>query len=399
MILSTKYNGNFDRIREFDSITHKNRFLIPFRLALIAACMAMCLSGQGQNHIETSDEFLSFLEESVEETGIVIVSNHRCGRCLRVMEESFVSDLENFVNIPVSLVDAESPFGIALSIKHRINRLPTLLLINANGQVLKKTREFSVEAHENEDLTMVSDTLPEVENPLDFSTDYPPFFMRSFYRDIYPSDRELNQYFAEHGDVVAPMNWAVIARFEVNDDIMKIVIDSKEELIEKYGADEVFEKFESYLFGKTKTAIKLRDERILYEVEELCFLIYGAKEGKSKASGYESYFYQMTGNWSAFTSVGDQISRENEVDHQRLVSMAGILLASVGDSTLLKRGSDWLGSEPDSMSIRAMEVKAGLFLKIGEPEQARNWARRAIEKAEKASKEAPLAENILEQLR
>jgi len=364
----------------------------------IFACISIPLSlfSSLPNGDLNENEFRSFLKTIPKDSvGIVVLTNRKCEDCRKAMSMEFRDDLET--KGEVYLLDRASTFGRLFSMKHRLYRIPAFILIDQNGQVLKKTFDIPENESDINHLLALEDTLPLVSEPLRYAYDYPDFLVKSFSNHNYksPSAAELSDYFDTTRFLFDPIPWSVIRRFDVGENIVRKVIAEKEEFISRYGAEEVYDEFEDFLFSKTKSAIRSGGENELEEIKQLCLDIYGS-EGSYRAGAYRSYYYQIKGDWESFASLGDRIASEYGKDDERLVSMARAMINSVDDQDLLARCLEWFSDEKSDSNAKIMETKAGLFFKAGDHKRAQYWAQLAVEKDPTEGQRVPLAMEILD---
>lgn len=335
-------------------------------------------SMSAQERVDSPSEYFSFLSSIPKNhLGIIIISDRKCGECLLASDESYLSKLDSTLRFPLGTVNADSDFGEIISMKYRINRIPVMLMLSNEGQLLQRVHSIPKEINDAMSLEKPFDTLPMVKSPLVFRSDYPVFFKQSFDKKTQtePSDEVLELFFRLNPNLQDEITWAVAMRFDLSDEMMNRIIVERDSLIASYGKDEVFEKLDQYFFTCTKRAAKDRSQTQFESAIAKAELAFGS-DHFLYSSKYKSYFYQLTGDWNGYINLGNEIKSNDEMAPETLIEMATVLLRYCQDVELLKAAAGWFSEEISPEKVKGAEIRAGLLWQGGDKEGAKALAKK-----------------------
>ncbi len=351
--------------------------LISFtKVFAFAVLIVLTFSAKAQNQIDSVPGFFQFLASIQEdEIGLVILSDGRCGKCLLAKDETYLEKLDSTLVFPLSTVDSGSDFGKVISMKHRINKLPAILILDKSGQLLRRIYELPIEQKEMLALQLPFDTIPKGKSPLDFNLHYPKFFEKSFERSVQtkPDDDVLNLYFQMNPELQDEVVWAVAMRFDLNDEMMNRIIIERDALIALFGKKEVYDKLDEYFFDQMKASVRSGKDEIFESVIARAELAFGQDEFEYTVK-YKSYFYQLTGNWSAYLNLGNEIKANGLLPSQTLFEMALVLLNYSNEEELLSSAAEWFSEDLSESNSDKADLKVILLWRGGEEAKAKELA-------------------------
>ncbi|MGB6034881.1 MAG: hypothetical protein WBG42_01345 [Cryomorphaceae bacterium] len=331
---------------------------------------------KAQNPIDSIPVFFQFLSSIQEDKiGLVILSDGRCGKCLLAKDETYLERLDSALVFPLSTVDSGSDFEKAISMKHRINKLPAILILDKSGQLLRRIYELPIEQNEMLALQLPFDTLPRGKSPLDFNLDYPKFFEQSFDRSVQtkPGCEVLSSYFQMNPELDDEVVWAVAMRFDLNDEMMNRIITKRDTLIDLFGKKEVYDKLDEYFFDQIKASVRSGKDEIFAFVISKAGLAFRQDEFEYTVK-YKSYFYQLTGNWSAYLKLGNEIKANGLLPPQTLFEMALVLLNYSNEEEVLSNAAEWFSEELSEANSDKADLRVMLLWRGGEKTQAKELA-------------------------
>lgn len=330
----------------------------------------------GQSRIDEHQDYFDFVSSIPSDgLGFIIVSDGQCGECLLANDSAYLIKLDSNLSSPIAAVNSRSDVGIDVLMKHRVQELPTILTLDQSGQLLRRTPHLPKDEDEIENLVAPFDTLPSSRAPLNFDLDYPEFLRKSFESNnqYQPDDKLLSLYFQMNPDLQDEVVWIVALRFDLSDSMMNRIIAERDTLIDRFGKREVNEKLDEYFFGEMKEAARRNDESGLEEILAKAELAFG-KDEFEYTSKYRSYFYQLTGNWSAYLVLGNEVISRDTTSNQMLYEMALVILRYSNDEELLSSAAQWFPGEPSEGNLKEADLKTLLYWRGGDESAARELA-------------------------
>jgi len=343
---------------------------------VLALFFCSTISTKAQDSIDSLPAYLNFLSSiQKNKIGLIILSNNRCGQCLLAKDPRYLDKLDSILISPLVSIDTESDFGKIISMKHRINKLPAILILSEEGQLLHRANRLPREQNEIQSLELPFDTLPYAKFPLIFDLEYPEFFKRSFNQSASspPSDDVLSLFFQMNPNLQDEVVWAVALRFDLSSNAMNRIITQRDMLISSFGKSEVFDKLDRSFFSSMKAAAKNRSSTTFESVIAKAELAFGQDEF-DYTSKYKSYFYQLMGNWDCYLKLGDEINMRNPSSSLTLYEMAQVLLHYSNDEQILKNAADWFSKELSEENSEEADTKTMLLWRGGEEDRAKELA-------------------------
>jgi len=336
-----------------------------------ALILAHTLSLSAQQVIDSHSDYLNFISSIPrDDFGFLISSDGSCGECLLANDSTYLNKLDSLFSQPIAIVNSRSEFGRKISMKHRVNELPTILFLDHAGQLLRRVNQLPKTDDQVSELLLPFDTLPLGIAPLDFDLDYPEFLRKSYESGAqsYRGGDFLPLYFEMHPDLRDEVVWTVVMRFDMSESIMHRVITQRDTLIGLFGKKEVNEKLDEYFFRRMKAAARDRSESRLETILAQAGLAFG-KDEFEYTSKYRSYFYQLTGNWDAYLNLGNDLKAKDSTS-QTLYEMALVLLRYSNDEEILRSAAEWFSGELSEENLEEADLKTLLYWRGGAKNEA-----------------------------
>ena len=361
-----------------------------------------------QNGIRFEHELLlaDALKKAKAEGKIVFMDAYTtwCGPCkmlsARTFPDSAVGAFFNarFVNLKTDMEKGEGP---ALALKYGVEYYPTLLFINAEGQLVHKAVGF----YNAEEILKLAGTATNPEtNLLALEARYRKGERNSALLLALTETRGAaydaatgqmaNEYLKTQGKLNSPENMDFIMQY-VDDPFsegFKSLQNNRTAYETKYSAKEVKQKidvlFENYLQHHPNLQ--------LGEVQRIYGIAY-PEQGERLASNYRIAYYRQREDVKNFALAAvDHYKRYPSSDADELNEIAFLFVQNVTDPVLLQTAVGW---SEKSIAIREsssnQDTLARLYLLLGKKKQAATAARRAIELAKNAGEDTKQTEQLL----
>lgn len=347
----------------------------------------------GQVHFQ-EDGFSDLLHQAGEQEKLVFVDAYTdwCGWCKKMDQDTFSDSAvgaymnDRFVSTKFNM---EEGFGMKMAMRHRVSQYPHYLVFDAEGNLLTRLSGYlspPTFIDRVEEAVYHKAPLPKLSVPLDYDIDYPDFYKNSFKKNkdrSFPSGQEVENWLAARDDLTEEISWSVMHRFVGGGTYALKIAALKDELIEKYGREEVISKLASLIFNDVKAAIKSQDERILENALTACsnFLGEDAEDYKLR---YKLYYFQMTADWKSYGDVIDALTEGEAEDYRAVIEQAAATIESAGaDSETTLRATEWM----KDLSIKHPSytnnlLYAKLLIKSGKNEAARAAVKTALDLAQ-----------------
>lgn len=349
---------------------------IPCILKFILLLGLSSGSMMAQNRIEAKKAFENFLTSiDQDDFGILWISDGKCGECLLAMDSAYLAKADSVLGVPTGLVVYGSGFGKTFAMRYRINQLPSVLVFDASGHLLRRVIDLPKTVESLAELRLPFDTLPKAAYQASFDDDYPEFFKASFSKHATSTvDQELlNLYFAKNRNLTNEVTWAVAMRFDLSETMMNRIIVESDTLIDQYGKDEVYKKIDDHLFDQLKQAARKSSEDDFQTVLGKTELAFG-NDRYPYIDKYKSYYYQLTGNWNAFVSAANELHGSKTKKSETLYQMAEVLIRNSEKEELFAQAAKWFRAELSPENQKYADIKSILLYKSGNEEGGRELA-------------------------
>lgn len=363
-----------------------------FFIAKLAGILLIALPAGGQ--VTFSElPFEALIEQADGEDKFAMIDAYTewCGWCKVMDRETFADSAtgayinERFVS---SKMDMETGFGMAMAMKHRVSQYPQYLFFDGTGHLIARLSGFmKPEAFiaAVEKAVFEEAHLPKGPAPMEYDLNYPSFYRNSYKKNkdrTHPTGEEVEAWLASRDDLTDEVSWGVMHRYVGGGTYAIKMAEIKDDLIAKYGRKEVIEKLASLVFNDVKTAIKEKDERILYNALRAGDSFLGEDAPKYKVR-YRMYYYQMTNDWQRYADVVDDARRDGGLlDEGALQQAAATVKSKCDDSEVAARALKWIEEiVNEDVKYDLLVLYAGLLLKTDANAEARVFAEKAVKKA------------------
>ncbi len=331
-----------------------------------------------------------------------------CGPCKMMDKNTFtdpkVGQLYNatFVNMQV---DMEKGEGVGIAQRYGVNAYPTLLFIDAEGQVVHRALGYRDAA---QFLALGTEAADPSKNMAGLNRRYEegdrsPELMRALIEAKSTSrdpkaDALVTEYLAGQKDLNTPENRQVIFDY-VNDPAspyFAVFIEHQPDYVKQFGKDEVASKKQVAVaqIARAQTPPPTPDEA-MPQLEKA----FG-KEAAHYKHLYEMMYYQRLGNRDAFASSAvAYFDKAHDVGAQGLNEIAWYFYENVDNKDQLKHALKWAErSVAMEEQYANLDTLASLHYKMGNAKDARKYAEKAIEKAKSTGEDYSSTEELLQKL-
>lgn len=377
--------------------------------AVLIISAASRLSAQNGIRFEHDMLLADALKKAQTEGKLVFMDAYTtwCGPCKMMASKVFPDSSagaffnQHFVNLKV---DMEKGEGTSLALKYNVEYFPTLLFINAEGQVVHKAVGFHTAP---EFVSLATIAINPAANLLALETRYGKGERNADLLRLLteargaaydPSTGQLaNEYLKTQRNLSSPANMDIIMRY-VDDpfsDGFKSLQKNRASYEQKYSAREVQQKVDGVFEGYLQSHPKLQ----LGEVQRLYGTVY-PEQGERLASNYRLSYYREREDMKNFgLAAVDHYTRFPCTDADELNEMAYLFAQNITDPAMLQKAVEW---SQKSISIKESSLNqdtlARLYLLLGKKKQAATAARRSIELAQTAGEDASQTKLLLEKI-
>ncbi|MCG2792234.1 MAG: thioredoxin family protein [Weeksellaceae bacterium] len=384
------------------------------RLSLFLLIFAIQL-GFAQTNIKFEDtDFNAILAQAKSEKKLIFLDAYAawCGPC-KLMERNVFTDAnvadyynKNFINAHFDMEKGEGP---NLAAKYGIRSYPTLLFLNAEGEVVGKelgylnAEDFLALGKKNNNPGLVNTNLKEafLKGQLDQKT-LLSFINLYAGKDPFLAKQASEKYFANKKDksfsgeeINALLNFTQ----SVDDANYKVFVDNKAAIVELL-TDKNYTQFDNYLKlmklvtaatdEKTKT---IDDAKVLKEGEGLL-----PKDDLVKSLNiYKINYYIANENYPAYEKTAlEYYKNPDDFNNSELLAAAGVFAEHVSNPQSLQSAARWAEKvvmtqeNYDSVSVLAI-----LYDKLGKKDEAKMFAGMAANFAKEENREATKMNEIL----
>lgn len=330
-----------------------------------------------------------------------------CGPCKMMDKNTFtdpkVGQLYNatFVNMQV---DMEKGEGTDIARRYGVNAYPTLLFINAEGQVVHRALGYR---DAEQFLALGVEAADPAKNMAGLERRYAegdrsPELMRALIeakatsRD--PKAPEMvNEYLAGQKDLNTPENRQVIFDY-VNDPAspyFAVFMEHQPDYVKQFGKEEVASKKQMAVAQIARTPTPLTPDEAMPQLQKA----FG-KDAAHYKHLYEMMYYQRLGNRDAFASSAvAYFDKADDVGAQGLNEIAWYFFENVDDKDQLKHALKWAErSIALEEQYANLDTLAALHYKLGNTKDARKYAEKAIAKAKTTGEDYSSTEELLQKL-
>jgi len=371
--------------------------------------------GFSQQNIKFEDsDFNTILAKAKSEKKLIFLDAYAawCGPC-KLMERNVFTDAnvadyynKNFINAHFDMEKGEGP---ALAAKYGIRSYPTLMFLNAEGEVVGKelgylkTEDFLALGKKNNNPQLVNTNLKEefLKGKLDQST-LLSFITLSAGKDPIIAKQASEKYFSNKKDkVFTPEEVNVLLNFTQSvDDANYKVFSGNKAAIEELLTEKNYTQFDNYLKlmklvtsatdEKTNT---IDDAKVLKEGEGLL-----PKEDLIKSlSIYKLNYYISHDNFPAYEKTAlEYYKNPDDFNSSELLAAAGVFADHVSNPKSLQIAARWAEKVVmSSENFDSTSILAALYDKLGKKDEAKMFAGMAANFAKEENRDASKMNTIL----
>ncbi len=371
--------------------------------------------GFSQQNIKFEDsDFNTILAKAKSEKKLIFLDAYAawCGPC-KLMERNVFTDAnvadyynKNFINAHFDMEKGEGP---ALAAKYGIRSYPTMMFLNAEGEVVGKelgylkTEDFLALGKKNNNPQLVNTNLKEefLKGKLDQPT-LLSFITLSAGKDPIIAKQASEKYFSNKKDkVFTPEEVNVLLNFtqSVDDANYKVFSGNKAAIVELL-TEKNYTQFDNYLKlmklvtsatdEKTNT---IDDAKVLKEGEGLL-----PKEDLIKSlSIYKLNYYISHDNFPAYEKTAlEYYKNPDDFNSSELLAAAGVFADHVSNPKSLQIAARWAEKVVmSSENFDSTSILAALYDKLGKKDEAKMFAGMATNFAKEENRDASKMDTIL----
>jgi thiol-disulfide isomerase/thioredoxin len=334
-----------------------------------------------------------------------------CGPCKWMAKNVFTNDTvadfynSNFVNVEI---DMEKGEGIELAKKYGIQAYPTMLYLNASGDIIHRTcGSTSVQGFtENgknaldpgKQLASVTNKFNEGKSSASFAFNY--FGMLENGCQDYAS--EVSKYFLsqKEEDLYSPNNWQIIYHYLSDYSSREFTfLEKNKEAFAKLYNDSVQVKINDVYEKGLFQAIRKKDDTGYQNLKNK-ILKSGSAGAEKITLNSDLQFYKSKNDWKNYASTAvsyvDKFSKDNAM---ALNGMAWNFYENVSDKAMLEEAAKWAKRSTDLENGYANnDTYAAVLYKLGKKEDAKKIAEKAISLAKEKGDDYSETEELLKKI-
>lgn len=335
-----------------------------------------------------------------------------CGPCKMMSATTFVDKSvgeffnKNFINYKLDMEKGEGP---GFAVRYGVNAYPTLLFINAQGEVLHKILGFrNADMLINEAKTALNpkDNLSLMQQAFEEGTQDPELL---FLYAVRLRDMEMDnsavvaRYFERvaEKDLISDANWKAIKELTENPDSREFqyLLKKKADFAKKHGEAAVEQKIQQVCTVAALNAIAAKDAATFQKAADIARK-HLADKGKT-ADELELKQLAFNGEWDAYApKCVAYVGKFKPTNEQWLNEAAWNFYEHIADKALLEKALGWAKqSVALDNAFYNNDTVAALYYKLGKYEDALRYANKAINLANEKGEDAGETEKLLEKIR
>ncbi len=370
---------------------------------LLSVFLLVCLSGS--TFAQKSGEGIDFFEGTWEEALAMAKKENKtifldgyaswCGPCKKMIKEIFPQESvgefynKNFINVKMDMEKGEGPM---VAEKYNIQRYPTFVYINADGEALHRAAGYKPAEEFIADGTDAMDTNKQfysLKKRYEGGEKDKTFLMNAFNAAYKALDRGLLQ------NIANDLGGLLTKKDLKSMDMMKLVMNAapfsdqvfdfmmnkkhKKKLLKKMGTEKLTNTVAGVMKQRVYNAAGAGNEKGL--TDALAYVKANMPDQAEKLNGsLEMLFHQKSKNWAKFATVAstwvDKFAME---DWTQLNSVAWTFYEQVEDAKLLAQALKWAKkSVALDKNYYNTDTQAALHYKLGEKKEALKMAKVAV---------------------
>ena len=367
-------------------------------IILLFFCLQTIISAQNTEGGITfiHDQFSETLARAKKENKLVFMDAYTtwCGPCKMMSKSTFtdtgVSALFNqkFVNLKMDMEKGEGP---SLQQRYGIVAYPTLLFLNAAGEVVHKALGY----HDAAQFLNLGQTALNGEETLGKwmiryeRGERDPAFLKA-YAEILAQAFETHrfkvadEYLATQTDWKTPENLAFIYKFTegVDSKLFSFLVNNQKDFTPQFTKEEVSLKIQeiamAYLYAENNLPT-------LSAADSVLRLVYPSIQFDKMSLGYRLQYYRLKGDRPNYAKSAVTYLKKYDDSYEALNENAVTFYEQIDDKKLLKKAVKWAKKSVtlDNRFVNQIVV-AQLYSKLGKKSRAKKEAQKAIAIAKKA---------------
>ena len=375
---------------------------------ILSTCFCLLAQGEGIDFVKTS--WKQALAQAAEENKIVFLDAYTtwCGPCKKMTKDVFPQKEvgqffnANFVSVKM---DMEKGEGLELAALYDVNVYPTLLFVDADGNLLHRaagyhnTDQFLELGLKAKDPMRRLGTLEKRYAAGERSADFLYGYMIARAEIQDGSHLPIaEEYMKTQADWNSPENMDLI--FQLTSSAHSVLFDhlctEKAAYIEKYGERNVVSRIQDLIYQSVNDA---KDDSSLEQVDRLFVKAYPEKAERMSAN-FRMSFYRQAGDRENYAKAAvDYFNSFPEAGPDELNDVAWTFYQVIEDKKLLKHASKWAKrSVKLDPQFYNNDTLAGIYQKMGKTKPAIKAAEAAIAIAKNTGEDYSNTAMLLQEL-
>jgi thiol-disulfide isomerase/thioredoxin len=376
------------------------KYLVPFLLAIFLLSMP----GYSQNRAVKFYEkpWAEVLLMAQQENKLIFMDAYAvwCGPCkwmaANIFTNDTVADYFN-ANFICAKYDMEKGEGLELRSKYAVKAYPTLLFINAQGEMVHKRvgapRKVSEYISMGQTATTPGEGLADLTKKYNEGNREPAFLMKYLdcLQGAYTPTREvLASYFAgiSDQDLASAANWKLIYRYtdDMNAREFKYLVKNQQQFAKLHTPDSVDQKISEVFMQALVTQVRSKSFNEEYYNQVKAQIRESGFAGAEKvifASDLNLYLIKMQSD-KFYELVFNDLTRYFNDDADMLNSIAWQVFTMTDDKKYLEKAGEWAkrSIEIDSQAFNN-DTYANILFKLGHHDKALEYAQTALDLAKR----------------
>jgi thiol-disulfide isomerase/thioredoxin len=371
-----------------------------------------------QNTATTEGEALTFIHENFAEAmqkaraenKLVFIDAYTtwCGPCKMMDKQTFSDDdvaaffNEKFVNLKL---DMEKGDGQTIQLRYKIAAFPTLLFLNADGEVIHKALGFQ---DAEQFLAIGKAALSGDQTFATWTTRYnkgerEPKFLKEYAEKLSEAydDRRFavaEEYLATQTDLFSLPNLDFSMRFTegVESPRFPFLVTNQKAFEKKFTKDEISLKIQELV---TDFLMDEKNLPTLGRADSLIRFVYPEKADRMSKNYHLSY-YRLKGDRDNYAASAVQYFKKYDDNPDELSETATTFLEQIDDKNLLCKAVKWAKrATKKQITVTNKMIVAQLLNKLGKTSKARKSAEEAVEIGKKLGQNYDEATTFLKEIK
>ncbi len=384
---------------------------------ILLFCFALNVSVAQQNGIQFNEDktWEQVLTLAKEENKVVFLDAYTtwCGPCKKMTRDIFplksVADVynEKFINVKM---DMEKGDGVNVANRYNIRAFPTLLYVNAEGEVVHRVAGYQNEAQM---LQLAKDAFDPLSQLATLKKKYNEgnrdanfLFKYAYAAQKALEDRNYtnvaNEYLETQTDWGTTKNMKFILDFVTRTDakMFDYLMEHRAQFEETFDKVTVSRKINRLVSTRIDQLLSMKnnDDALIFDEALELFSKVNPGEGKARTASFKMTYYRQGGDRLNFANAAvEYVELMPEISADELSDIAWTFYEVIEDEALLKKALKWskkaLKMQKD---VSYYDTVASLYLKLGNKRKAKKYAKRGIRFADANDEAHPTLDELLE---